>query len=239
MKVNAIVLAGGRGKRMGSSIPKQYMELCGKPVLYYSLKAFEDSFIDNVIIVCGAGDEDYVRKEIVIKYGITKVTKIVAGGKERYHSVYNGLIASGGCDYVYIHDGARPLIDQYILERCQHYVEKFRAAVAAAKAKDTIKIENGDGFIKSTPDRSLVWLMQTPQVFEYRLVKDAYEKLIDQESRLLSAGVSITDDTMVVKMFEEIDARLVENPKSNLKITTPEDLEIAAFLMDKYARENA
>lgn len=238
MKVNAIVLAGGRGKRMGSSIPKQYMELCGKPVLYYSLKAFEDSFIDNVIIVCGAGDEDYVRKEIVIKYGITKVTKIVAGGKERYHSVYNGLIASGGCDYVYIHDGARPLIDQYILERCQHYVEKFRAAVAAAKAKDTIKIENGDGFIKSTPDRSLVWLMQTPQVFEYRLVKDAYEKLIDQESRLLSAGVSITDDTMVVKMFEEIDARLVENPKSNLKITTPEDLEIAAFLMDKYAREN-
>ena len=239
MKVNAIVLAGGRGKRMGSNIPKQYMELCGKPVLYYSLKAFEDSFIDNVIIVCGAGDEDYVRKEIVIKYGITKVTKIVAGGKERYHSVYNGLIASGGCDYVYIHDGARPLIDQYILERCQHYVEKFRAAVAAAKAKDTIKIENGDGFIKSTPDRSLVWLMQTPQVFEYRLVKDAYEKLIDQESRLLSAGVSITDDTMVVKMFEEIDARLVENPKSNLKITTPEDLEIAAFLMDKYARENA
>ena len=238
MKVNAIVLAGGRGKRMGSNIPKQYMELCGKPVLYYSLKAFEDSFIDNVIIVCGAGDEDYVRKEIVIKYGITKVTKIVAGGKERYHSVYNGLIASGGCDYVYIHDGARPLIDQYILERCQHYVEKFRAAVAAAKAKDTIKIENGDGFIKSTPDRSLVWLMQTPQVFEYRLVKDAYEKLIDQESRLLSAGVSITDDTMVVKMFEEIDARLVENPKSNLKITTPEDLEIAAFLMDKYAREN-
>ncbi|MCR5776499.1 MAG: 2-C-methyl-D-erythritol 4-phosphate cytidylyltransferase [Lachnospiraceae bacterium] len=238
MKVNAIVLAGGRGKRMGSSIPKQYMELCGKPVLYYSLKAFEDSFIDNVIIVCGAGDEDYVRKEIVIKYGITKVTKIVAGGKERYHSVYNGLIASGGCDYVYIHDGARPLIDQYILERCQHYVEKFRAAVAAAKAKDTIKIENGDGFIKSTPDRSLVWLMQTPQVFEYRLVKDAYEKLIDQESRLLSAGVSITDDTMVVKMFEEIDARLVENPKSNLKITTPEDLEIAAFLMEKYAREN-
>ena len=191
MKVNAIVLAGGRGKRMGSSIPKQYMELCGKPVLYYSLKAFEDSFIDNVIIVCGAGDEDYVRKEIVIKYGITKVTKIVAGGKERYHSVYNGLIASGGCDYVYIHDGARPLIDQYILERCQHYVEKFRAAVAAAKAKDTIKIENGDGFIKSTPDRSLVWLMQTPQVFEYRLVKDAYEKLIDQESRLLSAGVSL------------------------------------------------
>ncbi len=238
MKVNAIVLAGGRGKRMGSNIPKQYMELCGKPVLYYSLKAFEDSFIDDVIIVCGAGDEDYVRKEIVIKYGITKVTKIVAGGKERYHSVYNGLIASGGCDYVYIHDGARPLIDQYILERCQHYVEKFRAAVAAAKAKDTIKIENGDGFIKSTPDRSLVWLMQTPQVFEYRLVKDAYEKLIDQESRLLSAGVSITDDTMVVKMFEEIDARLVENPKSNLKITTPEDLEIAAFLMEKYAREN-
>lgn len=237
MKINAIVLAGGRGKRMGSSIPKQYMDLCGRPVLYYSLKAFEDSFIDDVIIVTGEGDEDYVRKEIVIKYGITKVTRIVAGGKERYHSVFNGLMASGGCDYVYIHDGARPLIDQYILERCQHYVEKYDAAVAACKAKDTIKIENGDGFIKSTPDRSLVWLMQTPQVFKYGLVKNAYEKLIDQEERLLSAGVSITDDTMVVKMFEETDAKLVENPKNNLKITTPEDLEIAAFLLGKYSEK--
>ncbi|MCR5525852.1 MAG: 2-C-methyl-D-erythritol 4-phosphate cytidylyltransferase [Lachnospiraceae bacterium] len=233
MKVDAIVLAGGKGRRMGGSTPKQYLDLCGKPVLYYSLKAFEDSFIDNVTLVCGEGEEDYCRKEIVIKYGLTKVNKIVAGGKERYDSVYAGLMADNGCNYVYIHDGARPLVTQYILERLQHYVEKYGAAVAASPAKDTIKIDNGDGFIKSTPDRSSVWLMQTPQVFEYPLIRDAYQKLMDSKDRLKQAGVSVTDDTMVAKMFGDVDARLVENPESNLKITTPEDMIIAEALLRK------
>ena len=231
MKTNAIVLAGGRGRRMGSSMPKQYMDLAGRPVIYYSLKAFEESFIDNVILVCTEGDEDYCRKEIVIKYGLSKVNKIIAGGKERYDSVIKGLSVSGGCDYVYIHDGARPLVSQYILERCQHYVEKYDAAVAAAPASDTIKIEDGNGFIKSTPDRSLVWLMQTPQVFSYSLVKNAYEKLAESEERLKNAGVSVTDDTMVVKMFGGVDAKLVENKDCNIKITTPQDMIIAEAIM--------
>ena len=231
MKTNAIVLAGGRGRRMGGTTPKQYLDLAGRPVVYHSLKAFEDSFIDNVILVCTEGDEDFCRKEIVIKYGLTKVNKIISGGRERYDSVMKGLSVSGGCDYIYIHDGARPLLSQHILERCQHYVEKYGAAVAAVPASDTVKIEDGNGFIKDTPERSLVWLMQTPQVFSYSLVKNSYEKLAESRERLKNAGVSITDDTMVVKMFGGVDAKLVENREPNLKITTPQDMIIAEALM--------
>ena len=232
MKTDAIVLAGGRGLRMGGSVPKQYMELCGKPMIYYSLKAFEESFIDNVILVCSEGDEDYCRKEIVIKYGLNKVNRIVAGGRERFDSVYNGLMASNGCDYVYIHDGARPLVSQYILDRCQHYVEKYRAAVAAHPAGDTIKLEDGNRFIASTPDRDKVWLMETPQVSEYGLARSAYEKLMASRDRLKDAGVHITDDTMVIKMFENVDAYLVEDKYCNIKVTRPEDMIVAEAMLE-------
>ncbi|MBQ6968150.1 MAG: 2-C-methyl-D-erythritol 4-phosphate cytidylyltransferase [Lachnospiraceae bacterium] len=232
MKIDAIVLAGGRGSRMKSRTPKQYLELMGKPMLYYSLKAFEESFIDNVILVCNEGEEDHCRKDIVIKYGLNKVNKIVAGGRERFDSVYNGLMASDGCDYVYIHDGARPLISQYILDRCQHYVEKYRAAVAAHPAGDTIKLEDGNRFIASTPDRDKVWLMETPQVFEYGLARSAYEKLMASRDRLKDAGVHITDDTMVIKMFENVDAYLVEDKYCNIKVTRPEDMIVAEAMLE-------
>ncbi|MCR4891067.1 MAG: 2-C-methyl-D-erythritol 4-phosphate cytidylyltransferase [Lachnospiraceae bacterium] len=231
MKHVAVVVAAGKGIRMGSSRPKQYLELCGKPLLYYSLKVFEESFMDGVILVCGQGEEDFCRHEIVEKYSLSKVTRIVSGGKERFHSVYNGLMACGDCDYVYIHDGARPLLTQYILERCRHYVEKHGACVVASPASDTVKIEDGDGFIESTPDRSLVWLMQTPQVFQYQLIRHAYERLIQEQDRLKAAGVHVTDDTMVAKMYQNADAKLVENPDINLKVTTPTDLIIAEALM--------
>ncbi len=233
MKTDAIVLAGGKGRRMGTGTPKQYLMLKDKPMLYYSLAAFESSFVDNVILVCNEGEEDHCRKDIVIRYGLNKVNKIVAGGRERFESVYNGLMASDGCDYVYIHDGARPLVSQYILDRCQHYVEKYRAAVAAHPVSDTVKIEDGNGFIDSTPDRDLIWLMETPQVFEYGLARSAFSKLMDQRERLKEAGVNITDDTMVVKMFEDVDAYLVEDLFCNIKVTRPEDLVIAEAMLDK------
>ena len=232
MKIDAVVLAGGRGVRMGSRTPKQYMDIKGKPMLYYSLAAFEESFVDNVILVCNEGEEDHCRKEIVIKYGLNKVNKIVSGGKERFDSVYNGIMASSGCDYIYIHDGARPLVSQYILDRCQHYVEKYRAAVAAHPAKDTVKIADGNKFIASTPDRDKVWIMETPQVFEYGLARSAYEKLMSSKARLKEAGVNITDDTMVIKMFEDVDSYLVEDPYCNIKVTTPQDLIIAKSVFD-------
>ncbi len=232
MKTTAIVLAGGQGKRMGAGTAKQYLDLCGKPVIWYALDTFENSFIDEIVLVCPAGGEEYCRKEIVEKYGFKKVSAIVPGGRERYDSVRNGLDAAEKCDYVFIHDGARPFVSQYVLERCLHYVKKYRAAVAAVRAKDTVKLENGDGFIEQSPDRARVWLMQTPQVFEYEMIRDCYEKLIRDEKRLEEAGVRVTDDTMVAKMYADVDAKLVESSYDNLKITEPGDLVLASAILD-------
>ena len=189
MKNIAIVLAGGSGKRMGGDRPKQYMELGGKPLIFYSLKTFEESFMDAVVLVCREGEEDFCKKEVAERYGFQKIKAIVPGGKERYDSVYNGLKKTEGYDHVFIHDGARPFVTGYVLERCLHYVEKYGAAVAAVRAKDTIKIENGDGFVEQSPDRSLVWMMQTPQVFDRDMIMSCYEKLKRDEKRLSDAGV--------------------------------------------------
>ena len=115
VKCTGIILAAGVGKRMESDVPKQFMLLEGKPLLYYSLKTFQDSFIQDIILVCGKDEIEYCREEIVDKYGFSKVRKIVAGGKERFHSVYQGLKAIEECDYVFIHDGARPFVEQRML----------------------------------------------------------------------------------------------------------------------------
>ena len=227
MKTTAIVLAGGRGKRMNSSVPKQFLMIKDKPVLYYSLKAFEDSFIDSVILVASEEDMEYCQKEIVDKYGFSKVKKIVAGGKERYHSVLNGIKAVDECDYIFIHDGARPFVSQDMLNRLLETVKVNHACVAGMPVKDTIKIADEDGFIATTPKRELVWMIQTPQVFDYALIKKAYLILEKDEYSLLQKGISITDDAMVVETLLGEKVRLVEGSYQNIKITTPEDLAIA------------
>ena len=227
MKITAIVLAGGRGKRMNSSVPKQFLMIKDKPVLYYSLQAFEESFIDSVILVAGEEDMEYCRKEIVEKYGFAKVKKIVAGGKERYHSVLNGIKETDSCEYIFIHDGARPFVTQDMLERLLVNVKECHACVAGMPVKDTIKIANEDGYISTTPKRELVWMIQTPQVFDYELIKKAYLILEKDEYSLLEKGISITDDAMVVERLLGEKVRLVEGSYQNIKITTPEDLAIA------------
>lgn len=232
MKTTAIVLAGGRGKRMNSAVPKQFLMIKDKPVLYYSLKAFEDSFIDSVILVTSEGDREYCRKEIVDKYGFTKVIKIVAGGKERYHSVLNGIKAASDCDYLFIHDGARPFVTQEMLARLLESVTEGKACVAGMPVKDTIKIADEEGYIDTTPKRDLVWMIQTPQVFDFELIKKAYLILEKDEYSLLKKGISITDDAMVVEMLLGEKVKLVEGSYQNIKITTPEDLAIAEGFLD-------
>lgn len=232
MKTTAIVLAGGRGKRMNSAVPKQFLMIKDKPVLYYSLKAFEDSFIDSVILVAAEDDMEYCKKEIVDKYGFHKVAKIVVGGKERYHSVLNGIKAIGECDYIFIHDGARPFVTQDMLTRLLETVKQSHACVAGMPVKDTIKIANEDGYIETTPKRELVWMIQTPQVFEFELIKKAYLILEKDEYSLLQKGISITDDAMVVEMLLGEKVKLVEGSYQNIKITTPEDLAIAEGFLD-------
>ena len=232
-KCIAIVLAAGQGKRMNADVQKQYLMLGDRPVLYHSLKVFEDSFVDEVILVVGEKDIDYCRNEIVEKYGLRKVSKIVVGGKERYHSVMNGIqaIEEGTCSYLYIHDGARPFVTQDILRRAYETVNEYGTAVVAMPSKDTVKIADDNQCAKETPDRRTVWMMQTPQVFSFELIKDAYQKLAEADEKLTELGIVITDDAMVVEMFENTKVKFVEGSYGNIKITTPEDLLIANALL--------
>ena len=229
----AVVLSGGRGTRMGGDVPKQYMEVCGFPLIYYSLKAFQESFVDEIVLVCGQGDEEYCRKEIAEKYDFTKVRKVVAGGKERYNSVLNGLNAAEDFDYVFIHDGARPFITGDILRKALDETMEYGATVVAVPSKDTVKIADEDGFAKETPNRDSVWIMQTPQTFKFDEIRFAYRKLEAAESDIKKRGIAITDDAMVMELFGQRDIKFVMGSYRNIKITTPEDLIIAKAYIEE------
>lgn len=220
-KYAAIVLAAGSGKRMNSQVHKQYLIIQDRPVLYYSLKEFEDSAVDEIVLVVGKGEEEFCRREIVDKYGISKVKAIVEGGKERYHSVFEGLKQTSDADYVLIHDGARPFVNQDIIRRCMQEVQKYQACVVGMPVKDTIKIADEEGYAKQTPDRKNVWMIQTPQTFSYALIYEAYEEMLKTED------AAITDDAMVLERIKGKKSKLIEGSYRNIKITTPEDLLIA------------
>lgn len=224
---------------MGTAVQKQYIELNGKPVIYYTLKAFQDSeIIDDIILVVGEGQERFARDEIVEKYQFTKVTAIVPGGAERYDSVWQGLKSvrkqmtpaekrAGEESYVFIHDGARMFVDEGIIKRGYETVLKYRACVAGMPSKDTVKIVDDDAFAVQTPKRKYVWTVQTPQIFETSLITDAYEKLMEKQD------IDVTDDAMVVEQMLHLPVRLFEGSYENIKITTPEDLEIAEGFLKK------
>lgn len=226
-KVTAIVLAGGKGSRMHSDTPKQYLPLLGKPVLFYSLAAFEQSGADEIVLVTAAGEEEYCRKEITEKYGFQKVKAVVAGGAERYHSVYAGLLAAQGADYVLIHDGARPVISVPVINASINKVKETGACVVGMPVKDTIQIADEAGRIADTPKRALTWIAQTPQCFSYAIALSSYNKAIAAGDR------TITDDAMVVRKYADADVYLLEGGYENIKITTPEDIAVAEQLLKK------
>lgn len=239
-RCTAILLAAGSGRRMGGDVAKQYMELGGRPLICHALQAVEDSaIIDDCILVTGAGDISYVTEEIVRRYGFHKVDKVVAGGAQRYDSVYNALqiIKSGEIrvpnedGYVFIHDGARPFLTEEILKRTLDVVTVDHACVAGMPVKDTIKVVDEAEYAVQTPDRNTLWQVQTPQVFDTSLIIEAYDRLMQEKERLAAEGIGITDDAMVVETLLEHPVKLVEGSYENIKITTPEDLVIAeAFL---------
>ena len=230
-RIGAIVLAGGRGSRMNSDVQKQYMLLDGRPLLLYSLEAFERSVVDEIILVVGAGEEEYVRREILEPAGLRKVTAVVIGGKERYHSVYSGLCALKNCDYVLIHDGARPLVDQRMINRSIAGARAERACVVGMPVKDTIKVADSNQYAVDTPDRSLLWQVQTPQAFSYPLIRGAYEQMMADPS----LQIGVTDDAMVAEKLTGTRIKLVEGSYENLKVTTPEDLVLAEALLKRRA----
>ena len=226
IKTTAIVLSAGKGKRMMTDVPKQYLPLNGRPVIYYALKAFEDSLVDDIVLVAGEEDKDFLYKEVIEKYSFNKVRKIVSGGAERYNSVYNGLCASAeDTSYVFIHDGARPLITPGMIEKLYNEVQEKKAVIAACPAKDTIKVIGEDCVVTDTPDRKKLWQVQTPQVFDFLLIKEAYLKLAD------AGDNSVTDDAMVAEKYTDAKVYLCDTGSSNIKITTRDDLVVASALL--------
>ena len=220
-RYTAVVLAAGSGKRMHSAVHKQYLMLSGKPVLYYALKAFEQSGVSDIVLVVGAGEIEYCRKEIVEKYGIQKISTVVEGGAERYCSVYEGLKNAVGSDYVLIHDGARPFVTKEMIQHSMNEVEQCGACVVGVPVKDTIRIVGKDKMAEGTPERSKLWQIQTPQTFDYAMILEAYEQILKQKD------ATITDDAMVLELAMGRAVKIIEGSYRNIKITTPEDLLVA------------
>lgn len=221
----AVVLAAGTGSRMGMDTPKQYLPVYEKPLIYYALRQFQDSAVEKIVLVVTAGEEELCREQIVEAYGFTKVCAVVSGGSERYLSVHAGLQALAGVDYVLIHDGARPCIDAALLKRTMETVIQDKACVVGMPVKDTIKVADAQCWTQETPDRSRLWQVQTPQAFSYELIKSAYETLV-------AAGVqSVTDDAQVLERVYGKKSRLIEGSYRNIKVTTPEDLELVKLFL--------
>ena len=215
-KFTAIVLAAGSGKRMEQEVPKQYMNIGGAPLMSHCLRTFQESKVTQIVLVVAPGDVEKCRKEIIERYHIDKCIAIVEGGEERYDSVYAGLQAIND-GYVLIHDCARAFVTEDIIHRCMSGVALYESCVVGMPTKDTIKITDTHRKVLDTPDRSTVWTVQTPQCFEYNLIKGAYDKIMP------NADTSITDDAMIVEMATDHDVHMIQGSYMNIKVTTPED----------------
>ena len=229
-KIIAIVLAAGQGKRMNTQVAKQFLILRDRPVIYYSLKAFEESSVDEIILVTGDGQVEYCREKIVEEYHFKKVTKVIEGGRERYDSVYNGLVSAKDPDYVLIHDGARPFITKELIEGIIQDVKRDEACIVATPVKETIKVVDEKGIITATPNRSTLWSAQTPQAFKYPLIKQAYDLLYSDKNR---ESTGITDDAMVYENYMNKPVKIRMGDYNNLKLTTPEDLVLAEEILKR------
>jgi 2-C-methyl-D-erythritol 4-phosphate cytidylyltransferase len=209
MKTVAIIVAGGRGKRMGR--PKQFIKIAGKPMLEWTVGAFQRSkVIDGIILV--------VAKEqmpLTNKLKFSKILKIVAGGKERQDSVRSGLEAlPGTAEIVAIHDGARPMVTPGLIEDSIKAAKKYGAAIVGVPVKDTVKVASRKELVVNrTVDRSGLWAAQTPQTFKVSVIKKAYANLKE----------IVTDDAMAVEKAG-FPVKMVRGSYKNIKITTPEDL---------------
>lgn len=229
-KLGVVVVAAGKGKRMGTAESKQYLTLCGKPILVHTLEVFQRmEAVDAIVLVVGEGDEARCRR-YAAEYGLSKVCRITSGGAERQTSVGKGLRhMPEGVEWVLVHDGVRPLVRPEQAEACYRKAkETGEAAVLAVPVKDTIKIVGPDGQIRSTPDRSSLWAIQTPQAFRLSALLQAHR----QAER---DGFLGTDDAMLMERLG-VPVHVVESSYDNIKVTTPDDLDWAEFLLRKQGR---
>ena len=225
VNVTAIVVAAGRGVRMGGTENKVFLPLRDKTVLAHTLLKFEQcSMIDEIILVTAEGEKERCREEIVEYYGLRKIVRMVSGGIRRQDSVHRGLKAvNEHSKIVVVHDGARPLFTPNLLQNCIDSAEKYRAAISAVQVKDTIKMVDRDGFIINTPAREVLWAIQTPQAFQYKLLWQAYAHGYEN-------NLEVTDDASLVESMG-IKVKIVPGEYENLKITTPEDMFLAEAIL--------
>ena len=227
-KITAIVLAAGQGTRMNSPVAKQFLMLQEKPVLYYALNAFEESNVDEIILVTGISQVDYCRNNIVDFYNMKKVTHIIEGGRMRYDSVYRALEMIDPANYVLIHDGARPFISINLIENIIKQVKEYKACILGTPVKETIKVVDAEGFITSTPNRNMLWSAQTPQAFECITIRKAYELFYKDEFK---SELNITDDAMLFETYLKLPVKMILGDYNNIKLTTPEDLSLAEEIL--------
>ena len=213
-----VVTAGGHGARMGSRVPKQYLDLSGLPVLARTLLIFQEHpLVDTIVLTVPSGDEDFCLREIVLRHNLRKVAEVVAGGADRQASVYRGLERLTHTDLVAIHDGVRPLVSPEVITRTLQEAERVGAAVAGIPVRETVKKRIGSHL--ETIPRSNLWLARTPQAFRTGLIVDAHR-------RALREGFRGTDDAALVERLGH-EVEMVEDTEENIKITTPADLAVA------------
>lgn len=223
-KACAVIVAGGKGKRINAGINKQFIEINGKPIIYYTLKVFQlHEDIESIVLVAAPEEVDYCKREIVQKYKFSKVTHIVAGGAERRDSVFNGLKAVENSKIVLIHDGARPFVSSDVITQGIKFASLYGASCCSVSPKDTIKIRDENGFSKKTLNRDALACLQTPQCFKYDIIYKCHEGIQELKD-------NFTDDTSVVEYFGH-HVYLYSGDYRNIKITTPEDLLIAKSLL--------
>lgn len=231
-KTVAVIVAAGKGRRMGTKIPKQYYQVQKKPILYYTLHAFEQSkCIEEIILVVGKEDVSYCTREIIEKYQFHKVKAVIAGGKERSDSVYQAICfleqQAIELDYVLIHDGVRPFVTNDILERMLQRVKQTKACIAGVAVKDTMKLCDDHQQIIQTLKRECVWAAQTPQAFSYALLKKSYLSWIQ------AGRPDVTDDATLVEQWGKNPVSVVEGSYQNIKITTPEDIKWMEWYLER------
>ena len=228
MKVTAIVVAGGKSSRMKlykGEKNKPYINLLGKPVVSYSLSILEkNSRISEIILVVRREDKKYCEKEIIEKFRFKKIKKLCFAGEFRQDSVYNGLKSIDVYpDIVLIQDAARPFLTSTMINKSVEAARDFKAAVVAVPVIDTVKYSTKGKFITSTLNRNKIWLVQTPQVFEYRLIIKAYEKAYKERF------YGTDDSSLVERMGRTV--KIIMGSYENIKITTRLDIVIAEAIL--------
>ncbi|MDD2480715.1 MAG: 2-C-methyl-D-erythritol 4-phosphate cytidylyltransferase [Lutispora sp.] len=222
----AIILAAGKGSRMNAGMNKLYVNIKGKPILAHTLDVFfACNHIYEIILVIGDGEEEMCRENVLDKIESSKPVKLVIGGKERRDSVYNGLKnVCKDADVILIHDGARPFITEETIEESIKQALLYTAVTIGIPAKDTIKEIDKEGFVENTPNRSNLWLTQTPQTFMRDVIVQAYESSNGDRA-------AVTDDATLVERMG-IKVKMIRGSYDNIKITTPEDIALAEAILE-------